>query len=781
MTFRSILIAVVALITAVPASAQVVQFLEVDGDVWQREQLVVGWVEGAGPGEIVVGDRTYPMVLDHGNFETAITLDEGLNAVIARAFVGDGTGEIVTDTLRLNLPFTLRPEGELIPTVEGRTVTLDGSVLANPDGSALQFEWTVDADNPTTVTIEASSDSLATASIPESADYGTYYFNWTITEADGDSFRARTFVVVDSTGIDPFEIETEHAPWVDRAILYEIMPRAFTFNGNLRHIINRIPELVELGVNTLWIQPIFDSTHDQGYAVLDYFTIRRSFGTEADVHELVEKAHAAGLRVMFDFVPNHSDIRHRYAQDAIENGVASQYYDFYMRKRDGAPYSQHYNTSQVGEMSFVYYFWDDLVNFNYNDPGVQRFIIEASRYWIEEFDIDGYRFDAVWAPAARNPEFMHEWRRALKRVKPEIMMLAEDKARVPSGYFDPYDAFDVAYDWSSDPDWISKWQFQLSSEETTVFNTTDSRRTMAIRSAIGENTGEPILRYIENNDSPRFIANHSLAMTRLASTLMYTLPGVPMLYNGQEVGHPVHPYELGSGRFIFGASTPIKEQQETSLFPHYQSLNWIKSNLEPLHTLTYEEVDTGDPRYLFAFRRWTADQHVLTVMNPQEVRRFGTLALPVDEMGLEEGQTYYLTNLFTGESEAYTRDELAALSIAVNPETAIVYALGSEVVQVPTSVEPAPGELPETMLTVQNYPNPFADRTTLEFTLPVSGEARVSVYDVLGREVLAPLKEHLAAGKHTLDLDASRLATGTYFVRIDQGDRSAVRMITQVR
>src|SRR5690606_26099891 len=189
---------------------------------------------------------------------------------------------------------------------------------------------------------------------------------------------------------------------------------------------------------------------------------------------------------------------------------------------------------------------------------------------------------------------------------------------------------------------------------------------------------------------------------------------------------------VGGGRFIYGSTLPLREHHETTLFPHYQHLNWLKANLAPLQNLSYDAVDVGSVRML-AFRRWAGDQHVVAVFNPQEIRAFGTLELPVDEMGLNEGTTYYLTDLFTGESEALSREDLASMSIDVMPETALLYAIGLAPVQVPVASEPEPGELPVSTLALQNYPNPFSDRSTVEYVLPEAGPARIAMYDVLGR------------------------------------------------
>src|SRR5690606_17985915 len=299
-----------------------------------------------------------------------------------------------------------------------------------------------------------------------------------------------------------------------------------------------------------------------------------------------------GMRVLFDLVPNHSSIEHPYAEDAIAHGEASHYFDFYQRAFDDVPYAQHYNQRVVGEMTFVYYFWEDLVNFNYHNPEVRRHLTEAARYWIEEFGIDGYRIDAVWDVNARNPELMQEWRLALKRVKPEVLLLGEDKATRPE-VFDR--RFDAAYDWFPEESWVSHWTWEVSYSETTsrtIFNyAVEGTRAARLRASLtnqGNGWAEDamVLRFMENNDTHRFIETHDLRRTRMAGALLFSLPGIPLLYNGQEIGRRAHPYSMYT---IFG-SGPIAAQDAEGLFPYYRHLLWLRAAFPALTSRHFEEV-----------------------------------------------------------------------------------------------------------------------------------------------------------------------------------------------
>ena len=758
-------------------SAQTIELTQRDATVWGQEQIIRGTLGGATEGTLFVNDEAIPFEAAGGAFAVPVVLGEGESEIVACA------GDVCSDPLTLTLGYALRPEVYLFATVAGREVTLEGHVLANPGGGDLAFEWQEGAGNPQPLGLAVLTETTAAVSIPADAAPGEYYVNLTATDEDGGTFRARTFVTVSAEAVTPFAIEADRADWIDRAVLYEITPRFFTnqFNGKLDHVTQRIPELVALGVNTLWLQPIFP-THNgqQAYDVTDYFGIWDDLGTEEDLHELVEAAHAAGLRVILDFVPNHSSIEHPYAQDAIAHGEASHYFDFYQREVDDTPYSENYNVMDVGQMTFVYYFWDDLVNLNYDNPEVQRFIVEASRYWVETFDVDGYRMDAVWGVVARNPDFVQEWRRALKRVKPELLFLGETKATDPVNFDE---RFDVAYDWHADPGYISRWAWERNNQESTIFNTgLDRFKARDLRNALtnqgdGYAPNAVILRYLENNDTPRFAANHSTAQTKMAAALLFSLPGLPMLYYGQEVG-------IESQFPSFPLSQPIAYYDDDGFFPYYQHLIRLREQFSALTSEGYEEVAVAPEEaagHTFAFRRWDEEEDLIAVVNMGAASALAELALPVDALGVEADGTYYLTDLFTGEPREVTGAELEALSVEAPAHTTRLFALADSVVAVPVPNEPAPSSEPVAFALTQNYPNPFAARTTIEYVAARSGPVTLAVYDVLGREVAVLVDGVVPAGTHRVPFDASALPSGLYLYRLETDGATHTRRMTLLR
>lgn len=765
------------------AEAQTVTLTHRDATVWGQHQVIRGTLDGATAGTLFVNDDEIPFEATDGAFAVPVVLGEGASEISACA------GAVCSDPVTFTLGYDLRPEVFLFATVTGREVSFEAHVLDNPDGTALTFAWEEDPGNPQPLDLAVLSETTAAASVPADAAPGEYYVTLTATDADGDAFRARTFVTVSDEAVTPFDIEEDYAAWIKDAVIYEISPFYFQRSAPSRFVAieERLPELAGLGVNTIWLQPIYPTANGgQAYDVTDYFGIWSTLGTEDELRALIDTAHDLGMRVLFDLVPNHSSIEHPYAQDAIAHGEASHYFDFYQRAFDGAPYAQHYNQREVGEMTFVYYFWEDLVNFNYHNPEVRRHLTEAARYWIEEFGIDGYRIDAVWGVNARNPEFMQEWRLALKRVKPEVLLLGEDKATRPE-VFDR--RFDAAYDWFPEESWVSHWTWEVSYSETTsrtIFNyAVEGTRSQRLRASLtnqGNGWAEDavVLRFMENNDTHRFIETHDLTRTRMAGALLFSLPGIPLLYNGQEIGRRAHPYETYT---IFGSGS-IASQDTEGLFPYYRHLLWLRSAFPALTSRHFEEVPVSPAPVAartFAYRRWEGDEHLFAVINMGEGTLQAELALPAEDLGVEPEETYYLTDLFSGEPREVLGAELGALSVEVPGYTTRLFALADSVVSVPVSGEPAPGSQPRMLSLAQNYPNPLRSETTIEYELAEPERVRLSVYDVLGREVAVLVDGTEAAGRHRVTFDARGLASGTYLYRLETGSAVYTKRMMVVR
>ena len=216
----------------------------------------------------------------------------------------------------------------------------------------------------------------------------------------------------------------ERPKWVDNAVIYELFVQDFTPEGTFEAIIPRLRELKKLGVTTLWLMPIHPygverkkGTLGSPYAVRDYFDVNPDFGTKQDFQDLVDAVHAEGMHIIIDFVANHT---------AWDNAWLAEHPEWYTR--DSAGTITHPQGTD----------WTDVADLNYDNPDVRQAMKQAMKYWVEAFNIDGYRCDvAEMVPL----DFWEDAIAEVRRIKP-VMMLAEGEA--PELH---RTGFDLTYSW----------------------------------------------------------------------------------------------------------------------------------------------------------------------------------------------------------------------------------------------------------------------------------------------------------------------------------------------
>src|SRR5512140_2732389 len=233
--------------------------------VWNRDVTTTGSVSSPGPvtGTLFVQGGAIPFTLSGTSFTVPVRLNKGASSIVARV---DSAGvPTYSDTLRLTLGYSLRPECFAYATVSGSNGMLHASILDNPDSSALTFAWTARVTNPAPVAVSSSNDSVASFSFAAGSPQGEYYFDVRVLSSGGDTVISSTFVTLDSAGLRAFDIKTDHARWIDSAIVYGVSPFMFVANTRFVDITAKIPELAGLGITALWIQPIYPTTDpDQG-------------------------------------------------------------------------------------------------------------------------------------------------------------------------------------------------------------------------------------------------------------------------------------------------------------------------------------------------------------------------------------------------------------------------------------------------------------------------------------------------------------------------------------
>jgi glycosidase len=358
-----------------------------------------------------------------------------------------------------------------------------------------------------------------------------------------------------------FSRETaERGPqWLRDGVIYEIFPRDFSPAGNLNGVTARLDELKDLGVTILWLMPVhpIGERHRKGafgspYSVSDYYAINPDYGTAEDLKRLVTEAHKRNLRVIMDLVANHT------AWDS----VLMAHPEFYKQDKNGKL------LPPIPE-------WTDVAGLNYANPQLREYMIAMLKHWIQACDVDGFRCDVAYmAPI----DFWVQARAELKQLKPDIMMLAE--ASKPELLAK---AFDIDYSWPL-LSALNKVLIQGAPASDLRTSWEESRRKFP--------QGSLHLRISDDHDEARAVARFGIRGALAASALMFSLDGVPLLYNGMEVGDATesgdpalfekltifwHPKERPPLRAIYRDLIKLRRQ-----YPAFRSdrMVWLRNSAE---------------------------------------------------------------------------------------------------------------------------------------------------------------------------------------------------------
>ncbi len=304
-------------------------------------------------------------------------------------------------------------------------------------------------------------------------------------------------------------ITLKHPAWSKDAVLYQINTRQFTPEGTFRAAERELPRLKKLGVDILWLMPVHPigaknrkGTLGSPYSVRDYYGVNPEFGTLDDLKHFVDAAHAQGMYVILDWIANHT---------AWDNPLVEQHPEWYQRDWKGE------------FRPTPWWDWSDIINLDYEQPALRKYMTEAMAYWVREVGIDGYRCDvAGFVPV----DFWNNLRKELDAIKP-VFLLAEWESRDLHA-----EAFDATYAWS--------WEAAMQ----------------AI--AAGDADVGKLYTYYSWNEAffPRgamrmtFVSNHDKNAWEgtefelfgdtlpAAMVLSFVGEGIPLIYNGQEAGNP---------------------------------------------------------------------------------------------------------------------------------------------------------------------------------------------------------------------------------------------------
>jgi glycosidase len=370
---------------------------------------------------------------------------------------------------------------------------------------------------------------------------------------------------------------TAHEWWVS-ANIYEVNLRQYTEEGTIAAFMHHLPRLKDMGVKILWLMPIQPigelkrkGTVGSYYSISDYQSVNPEFGTIDDFKTLVEAVHAMEMKLVIDWVANHS---------AWDNSWMQDHKDYYTQNEQGdvvAPFD-----------------WDDVADLNYNNPELHTAMRTAMAFWVEECNIDGFRCDMAHLVPL---DFWKETRKELDAIKP-LFWLAETQD-------EPYfEAFDVVYGW----EWLHKLE-DYAKHKTSR----EGLQSVVQHYCHAFSNNKFRILFTSNHDENSHSGTEYERMGNAAESyavLCCTLPGMPLLYSGQEE-------PLKDKRILFFEKDLIPFEHY-ALHDFYKTLFNLRSQNPALHAdreAQYMPLTTNDTNEVFAFLRVNGNRKVLVLVN----------------------------------------------------------------------------------------------------------------------------------------------------------------------
>lgn len=386
------------------------------------------------------------------------------------------------------------------------------------------------------------------------------------------------------------------AEWIRAGVIYEINPRTFSQSADFRGIEKKLDELKQLGVTILWIMPIHPvgqvkkkGSIGSAYSVQDYYAIDRSYGTKDDFKHLVSEAHRRGLRVILDIVANHT------AWDSV------------LMK-----HPEWYQHDAQGNIIPPVPDWSDVAGLSYASQDLRAYMTEMLKYWMREFDLDGFRCDVAGEVPT---DFWETARIALTNIKPDMIMIAE--ANKPELLLK---AFDLDYDWPFHSTLTNVWE--NGAPATALIDTWSQDRERYAKGSLE-------MRFSDDHDEKRAIARFGERGAMAASALVLTMDGVPALYNGMEAGDTTE----STAPALF-EKMPVFWQigeRRPNFRPFYEQMIALRRAHPALQQGETEWVKNGaSSRVLTYFRRGSGEEYLIAI-NTSNQPFEGVVAVPQGE------------------------------------------------------------------------------------------------------------------------------------------------------
>ena len=375
-------------------------------------------------------------------------------------------------------------------------------------------------------------------------------------------------------------------------VIYEANIRQYSESGKFEDFTKDIYKLKDLGVKIIWLMPIhpISKTNRKGtlgsyYSISDYKAVNPEFGSKEDLDELIKEAHKHDILVILDWVANHTGWDHKW----IKNKP-----DYYTKNENGEI------TDPINPSTGESWGWTDVADLNFDNMDMQNEMIEAMEYWVKEHDIDGYRLDAAHSCPASF------WKKSIERLKKikNVLMLAESDG-YHTGGFELIELFDMSYNWSGHHVLNRIYKKENNSEDLKL----------NINRNLNDYSSKHVLmNFTSNHDENTWagtVFNRYGDGAKTFAALTYFLPGIPLIYNGQEYG-------LNKRLEFFEKDFIPKKQSD--FYDFYSNLNSIKKEnniLDIDSEIKFEIIETNN-KNLICYKRTKNNDSMYFVANLSE-------------------------------------------------------------------------------------------------------------------------------------------------------------------
>ncbi|QCC50762.1 alpha-amylase family glycosyl hydrolase [Halapricum salinum] len=598
------------------------------GDVWVTttfNDFRVGELEP----ELIDDTYVYEDDVSPGRYNYAITVGDD--------FMGGDWGSIVVDGPERP---RVRLDARVESSADDEEIVIEADAMPGPHSDAdpedLDVEFYVDDRDREALCASASASEASGDGLTVDGHEARCSL-----DAVDDQLRVHAVTVGERPGVsDTVRIESdgsvarpnEPPEWLDGATMYEIYVRSFVGDSGVtfERLEERVPYLEWLGIDVLWLTPILESRSaaqgedaehgPHGYDIVDYFDVAPDLGTRADFESFVDSCHDAGIHVLFDLVINHTSREHPAFQQSAR-GVAEYDDWFTWVDADDAFVSEDVREQSTGDVERVYdhYFdWWTLPNLNYDSLAVREHVLDIVDEWADT--VDGFRCDVAWGV----PHGF--WKEVRQRVKTEhsavdgdFLLLDETVPRDP--HYGELE-FDLHYDTGH-----YYGLREIGRGERPADDLLDVAESPAVD---GIREDYVPMRYVDNHDEDRYVEECGRDALVAAVTATFALPGVPMVYYGQETGLRETRADMN---WVNG---------DRALSRRVKSLIDLRASTAALVDGSVEAVDcdvsVGDDERVTAFARDDGEQRLVVVLHFGEGTAEVELSGPVGETDLVTGE-----------------------------------------------------------------------------------------------------------------------------------------------